>query len=284
MKKSMMAMAAAAMLLTACNNEPEMVLTVKESTDTMKTVTINFSFPQVTQQPMTRGTLAESQMTDLWMFDYLDGSLVQTKRQASTDDGFGSIAVTAETGNHQFCFVASRGSNPTVTDGVITWEKPSDTFWQNVILNLTPQTATAQTVELQRVATRLRISIIDEVPATLSKLSVTADSWHNGLDALTGEPTEAISRTATINVPSSYAGTTGQLTASIFGLCSDDYTTDVIVSAIDAENATIASVSLADLPLKRNHTTNYSGPLFTRQPTFGLTAADAWGDDVEMAW
>ena len=285
MKKIMMAMAAAVMLL-ACSNEPEEVVMVKteEPTDTMQRVTLTFSFPQVTQQAMTRGSLSETSLTDLWLFDFIGDDLMQTIHQASTDEGFGSMAVTAETGEHSFCFVASRGTNPTVTDGEIVWEKPSDTFWQNVILNVTPQTATAQAVELQRVATRLRISITDEVPATLKKLSIVADAWHNGIDAKTGEPTTATSRTATINVPASYVGTTGQLAASIFGLCGDDYTTDVTVTALGDNDAAIASVSLADVPMARNTTTNYSGPLFTRQPTFTLTTADDWGEEVTMTW
>ena len=283
MKKSMMAMSAA-LMLTACNNDPEVAVKTIEPTDTMKTVTITFDFPQMTMEAMTRGSLAESQMTDLWLFDFMGEELKQTIHQQSTDDGFGSIAVTAETGDHQFCFVASRGTNATVTDGEITWEKPSDTFWKKVTMTVTPQTATAQSVELQRVATRLRISITDEVPATLSKLTITADTWYCGLDALTGNPTAATERQTTINVPASYQGTTGQLTASIFGLCGDDYTTNVSVTALDGNSQTIASVSLEDVLMCRNTTTQYSGPLFTRQPTFSMTAADAWNDDIIETW
>ena len=210
--------------------------------------------------------------------------LKQTIHQSSTDEGFGSVAVKAETGDHSFCFIASRGTGATVSGGVITWEKPSDTFWAKTTLTVTPQTATSQSVELQRVATRLRISVTDEVPATLSKLTITADNWHSGINALTGDPTAAAARTSTISVPASYIGTTGQLVASIFGICGDDYTTDVSVTAIDAGSKTIASVSLSDMPMKRNTTTSYSGPLFTRQPTFSMTVADSWGEDITDTW
>ena len=289
MKKIQMVMAAAAMLLTmSCTRDDDQQTTAKTGlmveTDSLEELVINFDFPQIIQHAMTRATLSESQMTDLWLFDFMGDELKQTIHQQSTDDGFGSVAVTAETGDHQFCFVASRGTNATVTDGVITWEKPSDTFWQKVTMTVTPQTATAQSVELQRVATRLRISITDEVPATLSKLSITADTWHCGINAHTGEPTAATERQTTINVPASYQGTTGQLAASIFGLCGDDYTTNVSVTALDGSSQTIASVSLEDVPMSRNTTTQYSGPLFTRQPTFSMNVSDAWNDDVELTW
>ena len=284
MKKSMMAVAVA-LLLPACERENDnLTARVDAPKDTMRQVTITFDIPQMMMEAMTRGTLTDANLTDLWLFDFVGDDLQQTIHQQNTDDGFGSVAVTADTGDHHFCFVSSRGTNPTITDGEITWEKPSDTFWQKVTMTVTPQTATAQSVELQRVATRLRITVTDEVPANLSNLRITADTWHCGLDALTGEPTASIGRTATINVPSSYAGTTGQLTASIFGLCSDNYTTNVTVSAIDAENATVASVSLEDISLSRNTTTTYSGPLFSRQPTFSLTTADTWNDDISATW
>ena len=283
MKQLMMVMAAALVLLTSCSKDPTLAGDVEDA-DTLQTVVIRFEFPQVSQQAMTRGSLSDANLTDLWLFDYQDGELVKTIHQQATDDDFGTVAVSAETASHAFCFVASRGSEATVTDGEIIWEKPSDTFWAKVTLNVTPQTATAQTVELQRVATRLRVSITDEVPTTLAKLSIVADTWHCGLDALTGEPTAANERTATINVPSSYAGTTGQLSASIFGLCSDDYTTGVTVAALDGSNETIASVALADVPMAKNKTTQYSGPLFKRQQSFALTAADSWLDDVVLTW
>ena len=278
-----MAMAAAAMLLS-CEKEETLTAKVNEPKDSLQAKTITFTFGEISHHAMTRGTLADASITDLWLFDYIGDELKQTVHQSSTDEGFGSVAVTAETGDHSFCFIASRGMGATVSGGVITWEKPSDTFWHKVSLTVTPQTATAQSVVLQRVATKLKITISDEVPATLSKLTITADTWHSGINALTGMPTAAAARTSTISVPASYIGTTGQLIASIFGICGDDYTTNVSVTASDASSKTIATVALDDVPMKRNTTTSYSGPLFTRQPTFTMTVADSWDEDITDTW
>ena len=278
-----MAMAGAAMLLS-CEKEETLTANVNEPKDSLQAKTITFTFDEISHHAMTRGTLADASITDLWLFDYMGEELKQTIHQSSTDDSFGNVAVTAETGDHSFCFIASRGTGATVSGGVITWEKPSDTFWAKTTLTVTPQTATAQSVVLQRVATKLKISITDEVPATLSKLTITADTWHSGINALTGEPTTAAARTSTINVPASYIGTTGQLIASIFGICGDDYTTDVSVTASDANSQAIASVALDDVPMKRNTTTAYSGPLFTRQPTFTMTVDDSWDEDITDTW
>ena len=278
-----MAMAAAMMLLS-CKKDETLTAKVNEPKDSLQSKTITFTFGEISHKAMTRGTLVEANITDLWLFDYMGDELNQTIHQSSTDEGFGSVAVTAETGDHSFCFIASRGTGATVSGGVVTWEKPSDTFWAKTTLSVTPQTATAQSVELQRVATKLKIAITDEVPATISKLTITADTWHSGINAMTGIPTAASARTSTISVPASYIGTTGQLVASIFGICGDDYTTDVSVTASDANSQTIASVTLDDVPMKRNTTTSYSGPLFTRQPTFSMTVADSWEEDIEDTW
>lgn len=283
MKKLLMAMAAAAMLLS-CETEEMLTAKVNEPKDSLQAKTITFTFGEISHKAMTRGTLADASITDLWLFDYMGEELKQTIHQSSTDDGFGSVAVTAETGDHSFCFVASRGTGAAVSGGTITWEKPSDTFWAKSTLTITPSTATSQSVELQRVATKLKITITDEVPAAFSKLTITADTWNSGINALTGEPTAAAARTSTINVPASYIGTTGQLVASIFGICGDDYTTDVSLTASDASSKTIASVALDDVPMKKNTTTSYSGPLFTRQPTFSMTVADSWGEDITDTW
>jgi hypothetical protein len=81
-----------------------------------------------------------------------------------------------------------------------------------------------------------------------------------------------------------YIGTTGQLVASIFGICGNDYTTDVSVTASDANSQTISSVALDDVPMKRNTTTSYSGPLFSRKPTFSMTVDDSWNTDIVDTW
>ena len=278
-----MAMAAAAMLLS-CEKDETLTAKANEPKDSVQEKTITFTFGEITHHAMTRGTLADASITDLWLFDYMGEELKQTIHQSSTDEGFGSVAVTAETGDHSFCFVASRGTGATASGGEITWEKPSDTFWAKSTLTITPTTATSQSVELQRVATKLKITITDEVPATLSKLTIAADTWHSGINAMTGEPTAAAARTSTISVPASYIGTTGQLVASIFGICGEDYATDVSVTASDANSQTIASVTLDDVPMKKNTTTSYSGPLFTRKPTFSMTVDDSWGEDITDTW
>lgn len=284
MKKILMAMAAALMLAACGNGDGELVADVTPA-DTMKTAKITFTFGSYSQQSMTRATLSDAQMTDLWMFDYMNDELVQTIHQTSDADGFGAVSINADYGEHHFCFVASRGTDPTVDGTVISWARPSDTFWTTSSLNIQPNTSGNQQISLQRVATRLRISVTDEVPATLSKLAVTPSAWYYGLDYLTGEATTEQTTERTVSIPESYIGTTGNLTMSIYGLSpATEWQTDVTVTAKASDETQIASVTIPSVPFTRNRITSYTGSLFGQTRAFTISVDSEWLDDYEATW
>ena len=228
-------------------------------------------------KPVTRGYLSADgkDMTDVWVLDYdADGHLLQQLHQSdNTAEDFGKPVMNLAYGVHQVYFIASRGVSPVLDTEAhtLTFGSVRDTFWKRYDVSVVATSNGNRAVTLDRVVTKLRLTFTDEVPATLSKLTIAADTWHSGINALTGVPTAAAARISTINVPALYIGTTGQLAASIFGICGDDYTTDVSVTASNANSQAIASVALEDVPMKKNTTTSYSGPLFTRQPTFTMT-------------
>lgn len=288
MKKILLALAVAMILpTTSCTRSDDEPTTDDPAPrDTMQQMTIHFTFPMaVSMQPMTRATLADAQLTDLWLFDYMNGSLVNTIHQTSDDVNFGSIALNADYGDHNLYFVASRGTSPIVSGTTIVWAKPSDTFWQSMSLTVVPGMSATQSVTLSRVVTRLRIAVTDEVPATLSKFSITPAHWYYGLDYTTGEPTDDQHTARTIDVPSSYIGTTGQLAMSIYGLCSStEYTTDITVSALASDESTIASLTLSDVPLRRNRITSYTGQLFGHANAVSVSVSDGWDDEHAVSW
>ena len=119
--------------LTACENSLETANDIRrECQDVNFTLCGDFT---LTMQEETRadGLAADGKsMTDLWIVDYdTDGNLLQQLHQSSEEDGFGSPQMSLAFGNHVLKFVASRGKNPqlSVSDGIIGWSSPSDTFW-----------------------------------------------------------------------------------------------------------------------------------------------------------
>ena len=233
----------------------------------------------------TRATMSEVSMTDLWLFDYIGDELQQTVHQTATDANFGTPAINASYGDHTIYFVASRGDSPIIDNTTISWAKPSDTFWASRSITIAPATATNQSVSLQRVATRLRLTVMDEIPATLAQICITPSHWYYGIDYLTGEATDDRQTERTINVPASYIGTTGQLYANFYSMSpSSAWQIDITMKAKDGDGGVISQIGIADVPLERNRVTNYSGPLFSVSRTSSVTADGEWGEDITGTW
>ena len=233
----------------------------------------------------TRATMGEVNMTDLWLFDYVGDELQQTIHQTATDANFGTPAINASYGDHTIYFVASRGDTPVIDGTTISWTKPSDTFWASRSITIAPSTSASQTVSLQRVATRLRLTVTDEIPATLAQICITPSHWYYGIDYLTGEATDDRQTERTINVPASYIGTTGQLYANFYSMSpSSAWQTDITMKAKDGDGGVISQIGIADVPLERNRVTNYSGPLFSASRTSSVTADGEWGEDITGTW
>ena len=281
-----MGLAAALMLsMISCSSEEQQ--TEKPSGMEKKTITFTFG-DMLTQHAMTRADVTELDLTNLWMFDYVGEELQQTVHQSNTDEGFGVLAASMGYGDHTIYFVASRGTTPTTnTDSqTITWAKPSDTFWANATITVSPSSASSQSVSLSRVATRLRITVNDEVPAGAAKFVITPSQWYYGIDYATGSGIAPSSnQPREVNIPSSYIGTSGQLAIAIFGFVpSADWQTDITAALKASDNSILGQVTLEDVALNKNITTAYSGGILGTPKAFTLTANDTWGDEDVHTW
>jgi hypothetical protein len=284
MKKLMVALASALMMLSCTSEEPN-----AEKPTGWEQKTITFTFGDTFQQrAMTRADITSLDLTDLWMFDYVGDELQQTIHQASTDDGFGSISASMGYGTHTLYFVASRGTTPTTDTEAktITWAKPSDTYWATTSITVAPSSASAQAVSLGRVATRLRITVTDEVPTGAAKFVVTPAQWYYGINYTTGNGVGVQSNyPREVAIPANYIGTSGQLSIGLFGFVpSSDWQTDVTATLTASDESVLGHVSLEDVPLNKNITTSYYGGILGTAKAFTLTAVDAWGEDDVHTW
>ena len=284
MKKIAMALASALMMLTACTSEEPQ----KEKPTGMEAKTITFTFGDTFQtKAMTRAAITSLSLTDLWMFDYVGDELQQTIHQSSTDDGFGSISASMGYGSHTIYFVASRGTTPTTDTSAktITWAKPSDTYWATSSITVAPSSSVSQAVTLGRVATRLQITVTDEVPANAAVFTVTPSQWYYGIDYTTGSPTAATpNRTISVNIPASEIGVSNEI-VTIFGFSAvEEWTTDIALDCQNSSGTILGQAAITGAPFKRNRITSYSGPLFSRKPTFSMTVDDSWNTDIVDTW
>ena len=286
MKKLSIGLTAAIMLsMISCTGDEQQ--TAKPVSMGQKTITFTFG-DVLTQHAMTRADVTELDLTDLWMFDYAGEELQQTVHQSNTDEGFGVLSASMRYGEHTLYFVVSRGTTPTTnTDAqTITWVKPSDTFWATATVTVSPSSASSQAVSLSRVATRLRITVNDEVPAGAAKFVITPAQWYYGINYTDGSGiAPASNQPREVSIPSSYIGTSGQLAIAIFGFVpSADWQTDITAALKASDDSVLGSVTLGNVTLSKNVTTAYSGGILGKSKAFTLTADDAWGDEEVHTW
>lgn len=226
-------------------------------------------------------------ITDLWVYDYMGGTLIQSVHQSQGDENFGKPKMSLAYGEHHIYFVASRGADPVVNqdDHIISWSTVRDTFWKDYEVNVVSTSNGNRAVTLDRVATKLRILIDDEVPAACASISLTPDKWYYGLDWVTGDAVTAKRQPITVNVPESYVGTIGEIAVSVFGLSgANEWTTNVSITASDLGGETIGSASIIGAPFKRNRATEYHGSLFGSAGSMVVSISDTWEDSKTGTW
>lgn len=227
-------------------------------------------------------------LTDLWVLDYMNGELVQYIHQSSTDADWGAPTMSLAYGVHHVYFVASRGLTPTLnTDGhTITWATVRDTFWKDYEVEVVNTTNGNRAVTLDRIVTKFRALVMDEVPVSLASVTVAPATWYTALDYTTGEPANAGAVFATtISVPASYVGTSGQLAVSLFSLSpSDEWATDVTLTANDGSEGVLGQAVITAAPMKRNRATEYSGQLFGSGGAMTVSLNDEWSTPYEGSW
>lgn len=231
--------------------------------------------------------ISSSAMTDVWVFDYVDGKLVQQVHQGDkTASNFGSPTLSLSLGNHELYFVCSAGGSPilNVEAHKISWDIPRDTFWKKLTKKITSRTAEKSSLMLDRIATRLSVNIEDALPSHIAKVEIDPTKWYYGLDYLTGNGTEEKNSTLTITIPVEYIGCTNT-NVHIFGLSqATEFVTNATITAKDASGATITTQTINNAPMQRNRSTDYTGTMFTSDQSTELSLNTDWDTPWMGTW
>lgn len=283
---SMMAIMMVAMMFSGCSKSDDDPEPPKnDSIPLVVDITFNFG-PDISQRPMTRATLTELNMTDLWIFDYMGDELKGTTHQQSTDDDFGCPTLSLEYGEHTFYFVASRGVDPVVDTSAktITWGSVRDTFRSSLSLNVQPKSGGNVNVVLNRCVGRLKIAATDVVPDNAAEIAITPSTWYYGLNYATGAATASASSTIAVNIPSSYIGTQN-LIVSVYTISgSEAWQTDVTAALLAGDESVIGSVTIQNVPIHTNHITSYQGGIVGAGRNINITGDDEWVEDEPVNW
>lgn len=274
MKKTISIFAVMFIILTACSsNETESFSEKKK----IVTFSVKGNFEVNELAPFTRSLTSEGkEMTDIWVIDTDgDGSILQTVHQQKTDSKFGSPALALSYGNHVLYFCASRGMAPTLNGTMLRWEKVLDTFWAKKALTIDNETAESQSVELARIVTRLKVTVLDGVPSGAKSFNVIMRMVKE-IDLRTGLGTLE-EGTVPFAMTKEDEGKTG-IEYGVFSLCPsfEEWMVDVSMRYDNNEAETVI-----DVPFKMNRETKMKGNMNSRDKGFTLSLNTTWDEAVE---
>lgn len=221
-----------------------------------------------------------AEMTDMWIIDYKDGEILQSLHQTNTDTDWGSPSMSLTLGTHHVLFLASRGQEPQYQNGVVTWTKPLDTFYLDYEVTVVKTSNGNRAVTLNRVSTRMQLSVNDKLENGTTSLTLIPELWYNGWDMLNAQPIATDDYGITFSISSSMWGRTG-LTLNMWGLSSDEeWETNVEVTSKAGENVN-AYAMIPDAPFVANRTTIYRGNLYSNQTDSHISLSSEWLSDYE---
>lgn len=294
--RKLFVMALAAAMICGCErvemisdqDAPSESVNTKESKKFTFTVKGAFGDPMFVEGS-TRGYLSSdgNTMTDLWVFDCVDGVCVQSVHQVPTDQEWGRPVMSLAYGDHHVYFVASRGVSPVLNEAAhnITWTAPRDTYWKDYSVSVVATSNGNRAVTLDRVVAKLKLGLTDAVQEGCALLRVSMGKWFYGLDFVSGNPVaESSNASSTVAVPSSLIGTTGVNISVYTFSAAEQWSSSVTLSALDANGATVSEASIGDVPMKRNVSTEYDGPLFGSAGSVGVSINEDWDDVLTGQW
>lgn len=274
--------------LAACSNRDD-ELSVGDGSPVAITFAISGDFT-LTSHDFTRSLTADGKdMADVWILDYVYGTLVQQLHQSdNTAPDFGTPTMNLAIGTHHIYFVASRGAGAVLntTTHVLTFTSVRDTFWKDYAITITSGTASSsRSVTLDRVVTKLKVVFSDAIPAGAATFNVTPATWYYGINYTTGEPISATpSQPITVNIPSSEIGVVNEA-VSIFGFSSaTEWTTNIAINCKAANNDVLGSATITSAPFVRNRVSEYTGPLFGDSGAMTLSLNATWDDSYTGTW
>lgn len=275
-----------AVLFVACTKDDSPVLS-----DSVAKITFAISGDfTLTTHNFTRSLTADGKdMTDVWVLDYVDGTLVQQLHQSdNTAADFGTPTLNLSIGTHHIYFIASRGVGAVLntTTHTLAFTSVRDTFWKDYEITISGGTSSGnRSVTLDRIVTKLKLTFTDAIPEGAATFNVTPSSWYYGVDYKTGEPSEATSNgTITVNIPSSEIGVVNEA-VSIFGFSSaTEWATNIAINCKSASDAVLGSATITAAPFVRNRVSEYTGALFGDSGSMTLSLNAAWDDNYTGAW
>lgn len=261
-------------------------------------VPVTFRVASIDQVPFdsplnvgTRAQVPVSQIASHISFAVYTGDKKEQVNQDSSTEGFGSIQLNLNTGNHVVVVIAHNGDgNPTMTQyNKISFNnketlKVTDTFLYYAEINVTSETKVYD-LNLERAVAMFQLKMTDaEIPSQVCKLQFDYSGGSSTIDATTGLGCVKSNQSETIVVQN------GEKEYGVYTFVrGDSEQLSMKVSAIDGFGNAVKEQSF-DVPVTKNRITRYTGEFFKggclefTSAEFPITADDAWAGTDDYAF
>lgn len=223
----------------------------------------------------------EAGVTDVWVLDYVDGVLVQSAHQSSTQTGitFGSVPMALTYGHHDIKLIASKGTDAVLTASALTWGRVKDTFVKDYPVYVVASSNGNRAPELARAISGLKVVISDAIPQDAKYVVLTLGKRSQsltlpGLSALPYSESSA-------EIDCSGSRGAKDVAVAIYTLAGDEEWASTASISVKKEDGTvITSFDLPEVTLKRNRMTVLTGEVFNRTSGFSVAIDNTWDADL----
>lgn len=227
------------------------------------------------------------------------GEEIYSESQSSGDSGFGSIDFELAPGSYTFVAVGNKLSANAGADAMVSISSvseatlpealPTDVFSLTKAVTIEPRKDFTTAMTLPRVMSQFKLATIDKLPSNVASIELIGNSKASA--SATGasfDPSDGRlltdQRWTKTAIVSASAGKQPVTISLNMLLTSDEQSIDVIANAYDANDNLITTISLNDVPMKRNRVTIARGTLFNAGGASSFTFENTWLDPYEMAF
>ena len=197
---------------------------------------------------------------------FKNGEKVKIIQQTISDNDFGTIHPTLSPGFYELVVIAHNGiANCTLSSPEkITFanNKVTDTFYYYDTLNVDEDSNTQKDIPLQRAVGMFRLHINDEIPTTAHTIKFYYTGGSSTFNAKTGTGCVNSRQTETREMA------TTQKDYDIYTFPHEgDRKLKITITVYDNYGNTLVNTTWQNVPITRDHITQYSGDLFTGTET-----------------
>ena len=216
---------------------------------------------------------------------------VTVQNKADGKSSYGTFSVSLPEGRYRAVFIGYNGnyscqmsSSTAVSFGN---EHVPHTFLSSFELTVDGKTAQTQNVVLKRAVAAFQVKVTDIVPEGVSTIQFLTYGGGTALNARTGFCSIIKERIYNLPGAESLVGYKNHTLTCYAFLPAEEAAMNITVNALKSDGSVIKSRTFADVPMKVNRLTCYTGNFFAEDEAaaqFRLSVDDAWSDTLNVSF